>query len=376
MLAIDTFRAYQPEMVGLLRKLSEMESPSHEKAAVDRLGRFIAATMADLGADITIEPRAEAGDLVIARWHGDPANGQITLLLHIDTVYPLGTLEKQPVYEQNGRLYGPGVLDMKGGTAVLWGAIKALRDSGMMPDRPITALFTTDEEIGSYASVGMIRELAMQSQVVFCLEPAMPDGSLKTWRKGVGEYTVTAHGKAAHAGADPKAGRSAIVELAHQIMKLQALADFEKGTTINVGVIRGGTASNVVPEQASMEVDLRVMVPEEADRIDACLRDLKPVIEGVAVEVSGGINRPPMPRDERMVKTFKHACQVAEGLGLSLTEAGTGGGSDANFVAPLGIPVLDGLGLSGANMHSADEYVLIESLPVRAALVAGLLVGY
>jgi glutamate carboxypeptidase len=373
MLTVGSFAGRAPEMLAFLKKLAEMESPSHEKAAVDRLGSFIAETMKDLGAEVSVESCEEVGDLTLARWHGDPAHGQITLLFHIDTVYPLGTIEERPLMERDGRLYGPGVLDMKGGTAVFWGAMNALKESGQLPDRPIAALFTTDEEIGSYASIEMICKLALESAVVFCLEPAMPDGSLKTWRKGVGDYSITAHGRAAHAGADHKNGRNAIEELAHQILKVQALTDYEKGTTLNVGVIKGGTASNVVPEQARMDVDLRVMAQAEADRVDAFMRSLKPVINGVSLEVSGGINRPPMPRDERMIETFRKASDIAAKIGIHLTEGGTGGGSDANFVAPLGIPVLDGLGLVGANMHSEEEYVLIDSLAPRAALLAALL---
>lgn len=373
MIPIPSFDTRLPQILSYLVQLAEMESPSHDKPAVDRLGRFIAGTMSGLGAAVTVEPRTDRGDLVIARWKGNLANGGILLLFHIDTVYPLGTLVKQPLVERDGRLYGPGVLDMKGGAAVFFGAMSALKESGQIPDRPLTALFTTDEEIGSHASVEVIRALAKESQVVFCMEPAMPDGSLKTWRKGVGEYTITAHGKAAHAGAAHQDGRNAIEEIAHQVIKIQAQTDYEKGTTLNVGAIRGGTASNVVPAEAAIEVDMRVLSPGEAERVDAFVKGLQPVLDGTRLEVQGGINRPPMPRDERMVATFEHAREIGARLGLALTEGGTGGGSDANFVAPLGIPVLDGLGLVGANMHSEDEYVEIASIAARVALVAALL---
>jgi glutamate carboxypeptidase len=208
---------------------------------------------------------------------------------------------------------------------------------------------------------------------VLCLEPCLPDGSLKTWRKGVGDFEVTVHGKAAHAGADHERGRNAIEELAHQILAIQKLTDYDQGTTVNVGVVAGGSRSNVVPDLARATVDLRVMTPAEAERITAWMQALKPVIAGTSIEVTGGLNRPPMPRDERMAATFAHAKAIASRLGLAINEGGTGGGSDANFVAPLGVPVLDGLGALGNGAHSEREHVVLAALPQRTALLAALL---
>ncbi|MER3467210.1 MAG: hypothetical protein C4312_00985 [Thermoflexus sp.] len=206
-----------------------------------------------------------------------------------------------------------------------------------------------------------------------CLEPALPDGSLKTFRKGVADFTVIAHGRSAHAGADPHRGINAIEELAYQIMRLRQLADPRRGTTVTVGVIRGGTRPNVIPEQAEMIVDVRVSTRSEMSRIEAAFRSLRPILEGARLEVRGGFNRPPMERNAQMIATFERARAIAATLGLALTEGGTGGGSDANFTAALGIPTLDGLGAVGNGAHALDEHVRIDSLPLRAALVAALL---
>jgi glutamate carboxypeptidase len=291
----------------------------------------------------------------------------------MDTVYEVGTLARQPCRLVDGRLMGPGTLDMKASIAMLLTALGVLRTKGRWPARPITALFTTDEELGSDHSRPLIEALAREADLVLCLEPCLPDGALKTWRKGVGDFDLTVRGRAAHAGADHERGRNAIEELAHHVLAIQRLTDYAKGTTVNVGVIAGGTRSNVVPDEARAKVDMRVMTPEEGERITAWMQALTPVIEGTNVEVIGGINRPPMPRDATMVATFARAREIAAGLGLDLTEGGTGGGSDANFVAPLGVPVLDGLGAQGNGAHSEREHILVASLAERTALLAALL---
>lgn len=373
MISINSFQSKTSEMVSLLKRLAEAESPTTNKAAVDHMGAIVAREMQKLGAQVEFDRQAEAGDNVIARWQGDSSLKSLVLLFHMDTVYPVGTVERQPVLEKDGALFGPGVLDMKGGIAIFAAAVKKLNEAGMSIRRPMTALFTSDEETGSHHSLTQIERLTHDAAVVFCMEPAMPDGSLKTWRKGVGSYTVSVHGKAAHAGADHQNGINAIEELAHHVIAIQALTDYEKGTTLNVGKIFGGTASNVVPEFASAKVDFRVLLEEEADRIAAWMSAVKPVLQGTSVEITGSVNRPPMPRNELMVQTFEKAKQIASEIGLNLIEGGSGGGSDANFVAPLGVPVLDGLGAVGEGMHSEGEYIRIDSLPERAALLAALL---
>jgi glutamate carboxypeptidase len=277
-----------------------------------------------------------------------------------------------PFYEKDDKIYGPGVSDMKGGIVVALAALEAILEAGTL-SCPVTALFTSDEEIGSHASRARIEQLARLSSLVLVLEPGMVDGSLKTWRKGVGEYTVTVHGRAAHAGGDHSFGRNAIQEIAHQVIAIQALTDYDRGTTLNVGRIRGGMASNVVPDEAVIEVDMRVMQPSEADRISAAMHALKPVLEGTSIEVTGGLNRPPMPYGDTIRSAFEKISTIAAGLGQSLNAGGTGGASDANFVAPLGIPVLDGLGPPGGDYHSEREYIFKAGLAERAALLAAVL---
>ena len=330
LLSLADFEARTGEIVTLLQQLAEIESPSTDKAAVDRLGAFVAQGLRRLGAGVVVDPQAAVGDNIYGRW-GAGRDG-VLLLCHLDTVHELGSLA-----------------------------------------RPVTALFTSDEEIGSERSRPLIERLAREAALVLCLEPCLPDGSLKTERKGIGEMLIRARGRSTHAGADHENGRNAIEELAHHILAAQQLTDYRRGTTVSVGVVRGGTRSNVVPDEAWAEVDYRVARPEEAERLAAWMRDRRPVTRGTTVEVTGGLNRPPMPRDEIMARTFARAQQIAASLGLKIGEGSTGGGSDANFVAPLGVPVLDGLGALGNGAHSEREHVVISSLPERTALLAALL---
>ena len=368
-------------MLALLKQLVETESPSHEKAAVDRLGAIVAEECRRQGAQVDIHSRKETGNLVEARWAAGSASKPITnkdrrngilLLCHMDTVFPLGTLAKMPFYEKDGKVFGPGVSDMKGGIVVALTALAAACASGGLA-RPVTALFTPDEEIDSTGSRALIEERAARSALVLVLEPGMPDGSVKTWRKGVGGFTVTVRGRAAHAGGDHEKGRNAIEEMAHQVLAIQKMTDYAKGTTLNVGVIRGGIAVNVVPEEAVVEVDLRVMRPGEAERITGLMQALKPVLDGTSIEVSGGIERPPMPSDSAMQVTFDKAMAIAAKVDIDLKASGTGGASDANLVAPLGIPVLDGLGPAGGEYHSEREYLFKDSLAERVKLLTALL---
>jgi glutamate carboxypeptidase len=364
---------YTPNMLSMLKRLVETETPSHDKAAVDRLGAIVVEESRRLGAEVEIVHNSQTGDHVIARWGPQREGDGILLLAHMDTVFPIGTLTKMPYYEKDGKAFGPGVLDMKCGIVMIFAAIASLQQAGQMPARPITALFTSDEEIGSPTSRTVIENLARQSALVLVLEAAMPDGALKTWRKGVGDYTLRVRGRAAHAGSGHQEGRNAIEELAHQILAIQKMTDYSRGTTLNVGVVRGGTAANVVPDEAVAEIDLRVMQPGEAERIQAALQALKPVLNGTSLELNGGLNRPPMPFDDLMRATFEKANTIAATIGLELKAGGSGGGSDANFVAPLGIPVLDGLGAIGDGYHSEREYILVESLSERVTLLAALL---
>ncbi len=365
---------HQADMVTDLVRLVEMESPSDDKAALDRLGRALADDLRALGAAVDVLPQETAGDHLRGRW-GDGPNG-VLLLCHMDTVWPLGTLAHMPVRVTDGRFHGPGAFDMKGGIVnVLW-AVQALHALDLAPRQRITLLITSDEEVGSTTSRPLIEAEAAAHDVVYVLEPAHPPhGALKTWRKGVGDYRVSVTGRASHAGAAHDEGINAIEELAHQVLAIQVLTDYGAGTTVNVGVIGGGTRSNVVPAQAWAEVDFRVMNQAEADRIDAALRELTPRLPGTQIEVTGGLNRPPMVRTPAIVALYQHAAAIAEELGLAISETGTGGGSDGNFTAALGVPTLDGLGVTGDGSHALHEHVIIASLPERGALLAGLLLA-
>lgn len=361
----------------LLKLLVETESPSHDKAAVDRVGAIVVVEARKLGAEIEIISNAEMGNHILARFHPSagavslPPSAPILLLCHMDTVFPLGTIKKTPFHEADGKIFGPGTLDMKAGVVIALAAIEEARKFGL--NRPVTLLCTSDEETGSLTSRQYIERLAKESTLVLVLEGGLVDGSLKTWRKGVGEFWVRTKGRAAHAGGDHEKGRNAIEEMAHQVITIQKLTDYSKQTTLNVGVIHGGTVSNVVPEGAVIQVDVRVMQPSEWERLESEMNQLKPVLDGTSIEVTGSLNRPPMPFDETMKATFERAKSVAAQIAVELTAGGTGGASDANFVAPLGIPVLDGLGAIGEGYHSEREYIFANSLDKRVRLVTALL---
>src|SRR5215212_1406949 len=360
----------------LLKLLVETESPSHEKVAVDRVGAIIAEEARKLGVQVEIIPNKETGNHILCRFpspreSGYSGEGGILLLGHMDTVFPLGTIHKTPFREADGKIFGPGTLDMKAGIVIAFTALEEAQRSGL--HRPVTLLCTSDEETGSLTSREHIERLAKEAALVLVLEPALVDGSLKTWRKGIGEFRVKTKGRAAHAGGDHERGRNAIEEMAHQVIAIQKLTDYSKQTTLNVGVIKGGTASNVVPEEAYIQVDVRVMQPSEWERLEIEMKKFKPVLEGTSLEISGDLNRPPMPFDETMKATFEKAKSIATTIGMELTAGGTGGASDANFVAPLGIPVLDGMGAVGEGAHSEREYIFANSMEQKARLIASLL---
>ena len=365
-------------MKRLLKTLVETESPSHDKSAVDRVGAIVAKEARKLGAQVEIIPNKETGDHVLARFPsliGREARGEgenpTLILCHMDTVFPLGTIDKTPYREQDGKIFGPGTLDMKAGIVIALAAIEEAQKSGL--NRPVTLLCTSDEEIGSHTSRALIESLAKESELVLVMEGALLDGSLKTWRKGVGEFWVKTKGRAAHAGGDHANGRNAIEEMSHQVIAIQKLTDYSKQTTLNVGVIHGGTVSNVVPEEAVIQVDVRVMQPGEWERLETEMNKLKPVLDGTSIEITGGLNRPPMPFNEKMKATFEKAKSIAVGIGMNLTAGGTGGASDGNFVAPRGVPLLDGMGAVGEGYHSEREYIFVDSLEQKAKLITALI---
>lgn len=370
---LDFYAQRTGAMVALLERFVCLESPTHSKAHVDRLSEEVAALCEDLGAQITVYPRAEVGDLRLAIWNSDAPGRPILLLAHLDTVWPVGTLETMPVRQEGGIFYGPGAVDMKGGVVVALEAIRGLRDRGEFPARPIWLFLNSDEETGSWHSRGVIEDLARQAGLVLVMEPATEEEALKTWRKGIARYTITLTGRASHAGNAPEAGINAIIEAAHQALALHQLNDLPNGTSVSVTRIAGGIATNVIPPEATMHVDVRFLKASEAQRVDQAIRNLSPVLPGAQVTVSGGIDRGPMEHNEQMARTYAQARAIGAALGMDVPQGGSGGASDGNFTAALGVPTLDGLGAAGTGLHAAHEQVIIRSLPRRAALLARIL---
>ncbi len=363
-------REHQLSLRQTIESLVRLESPSHDKAAVDRCGAEVAQRIREAGGVVTLLPQPERGDHIRAEFPGGPA--RILLLGHFDTVWDVGQVARMPIRESDGRLYGPGVFDMKAGLAVAIfaaGALTHLADS----HPHIVMLWTTDEEVGSHTSREAIEYEAQQSDAVLVIEPSLPGGAVKTQRKGCGEFLLTAYGRSAHAGIDPGAGASAIVEIAHQILAVESLRDPDRGVSVNVGKISGGTRGNVVAETAQAVIDVRVKTAEDARRIESAIRALRPRNPEVRLQLAGGIERPPLERTEGVRRLYEQARDVARALGRELDEGSTGGGSDGNFTSALGVPTLDGLGPQGDGAHALHEHVLVADLPWRAAFLARLM---
>jgi glutamate carboxypeptidase len=374
---LDHLRPRREAMLDAVSDYVRRESPSREKGALDSLAGVIEGHFRALGAEVRRIANPSGGDFLRARFEaaGHPEAAPALVLGHFDTVWPLGTLARLPFRIEEGRAFGPGIFDMKASLVIVESALAALRDLGAMRPRPVTVLLTSDEEIGSPRSRPIIEAEASGAAYALVMEPPLPDGRLKTARKGVGGFTIEVAGRPAHAGIEPEKGLSAIRELARQVLRIDELARPEQGTTINVGVVQGGTAPNVVAAHATARVDVRVGTLDEARRIEEAFRALGPFTPGTRVEVAGGFNRPPMERSPGVAALFEQARRIGRTLGLDLAEGATGGASDGNFTAALGVPTLDGLGALGDGAHADDEHILVDSLPERAALLAALLLG-
>ncbi len=358
------------DIVALTTTFANFESPTSDKMHVDRFGKCIEDQLTALGATIERIPRADVGDILLAKWNADAPGKPLLFMMHMDTVWPLGTLAERPVHAEGDKLIGPGVWDMKVSIAMVLSAIKGLKDRGEFPERPVWALFTSDEETGSNQSQNVIRQVAQHAGLCLVMEFASPNSGIKTWRKGVGHFTVTVHGLASHAGNAPEKGINAVVELAHQTLRISELNRMDEGTSVSVTVVNGGTAFNVIPAQAIAQVDVRYLKRSESERVDAALKNLKPVLKGATIEVKlNGQLRPPMERDDVMIHNYEKLKQLAANLGVDLLEDGSGGGSDGNFTAGMGIPTLDGLGAMGEGAHAAHEHARISSIPFRTALL-------
>ncbi len=373
-------REAEPRTLACLEALVRAESPSHDKAAVDRASALVAERAEALGGRLRRYRHRRYGDSLLfsfgprrAKTGATPAAKPVLLLGHLDTVWPLGTLERMPYRARDGRISGPGVLDMKGGVAMALSAVEMLLSEGALR-RPVLLLLHGDEEVGSPASRSVTEAVARDCRAVFVLEPGQgAGGAYKTSRKGVGVYRLRVDGVASHSGVDFERGHSAVLELGRQLERIAALTDLARGLTVNPGVIGGGTLANVVAAEAWAEIDVRVAKKQQAALIERRLRGLRSIDKACRITVTGGLNRPPMERSKATVALFRQARALAQGLGFELEEAATGGGSDGNFTAALGAPTLDGMGAVGEGAHALHEHLVCAQLAPRTALLAAML---
>ena len=364
-------RTHQSWLHEVIDALVSIESPTDDKAAVDRCGAEFRRRAAAIGMRVRVEARPDAGDhSVVEIGEGRP---RILLVGHVDTVWPHGQIARMPLVRRDGRLCGPGTLDMKVGVSMGLLATRAVFETARPASGTVAMLVTSDEETGSDTSRALIEAEALASDAVLVLEPALAGGPLKTSRKGIGQYHLAVTGVSAHAGVDPGKGVSAIRELARQIIAVEALHDLDRGVSVNVGVVSGGTRPNVVAEAAHAVVDVRAPSLEDAARIDQAFQALRPILPGARLVVTGGFERPPMERSAGVVALYEHAQAAAAALGQTVAEGGTGGGSDGNFTAALGVPTLDGLGGVGDGAHAIHEHVELDCLVPRTALLAALI---
>ncbi|HMD49345.1 MAG TPA: M20 family metallopeptidase [Bryobacteraceae bacterium] len=370
-------RSKQSDIIALIREFVECESPSEDAGAVNRFVDLLAGKLNGIGRVRTF-PGGRFGRHLRCEFQlPGPRKrraGNILALGHSDTVWPLGTLAQMPFRQKSGRLWGPGVLDMKSGIAFFIFAAQALRELDVPVSRRVVLQVNADEEVGSETSRPLTEEAAKSSAAVLVLEPGTGlEGKLKTARKGVGDYIVTVKGRASHAGVDFQNGASAILELARQVERIAGFTQLKRGLTVNPGVISGGTRTNVVPAEAKAEIDIRVARLKDAPALDKKFRALRPFDKRCTIHVEGGLNRPPMERTAAIARLFSSARGLAKELGVELEESATGGGSDGNFTAALGIPTLDGLGGVGAGAHALNESILVDRIADRTALLAMLI---
>lgn len=369
------------EMADFLGALIEHESPTDNKKAVDKLGKLMEEKLQEIGARVEIIRQKSVGNHLIAEWdlraaEDKPPNrddGQVLVLCHMDTVWPLGELAKRPFRVEKNRAYGPGVYDMKGGIAMGYYAVKSLKELGLSTKLRTVFILNSDEETQSHKSREIIEAQSKKSKYVIALEPRYPSCAVTTSRKSVSTYTLEVTGKASHAGAAPERGVSAIREMVLHVIRLHRLADSRKGTTVTVGIISGGSRPNVVPAKARAEIDIRVSRPDEDERIKKAMQDIKPIMPGTSVKISGGEERPLWARTPQTAALFEKTKAIAERLGLKLTETSSGGVSDANFAGALGISTIDGLGPDGDGAHAENEYAELSTFVSGTALIAELL---
>ncbi len=372
---LDFFQNKQDETTDLIREIVEIESPSYNIEGNKKVVDWLENRFKEILPDIKIERifRENYGEhLIIRAFENISDEKPILLLGHTDTVHPNGSKEQNPTRIEDDRLYGCGTFDMKANIVLILQIFKALKEFDLKPIRPVNVLLACDEETGSETGRELVEREAKNAEFCLVFEPS-GNGKVKTGRKGTGNYILKTHGIPSHAGLEPKRGASAILEISKQIEKLHSLTDFEIGTTVSVGTIKGGTTSNVIPAEAECSIDIRFETLEEAERIEQEFKSLKPFDERISIELLGGINRPPLERTRGVVKLFEKVAELAKTFDYELEETQVGGASDGNFVGALGVPLLDGLGIAGDNAHRLDEYVLVDDIPNRATLLTLLL---
>lgn len=351
-----------------IREIVNIESPSHNAAQSRIVADWVERQAHATGADISVERiSVDDGEHVLIR--AFPGEGKHTFLLgHTDTVHPIGTNVQNPTRIEEDRFYGCGIFDMKANVALMFETLRFSANNNVRPSRPITILLSCDEEVGSHTGRTLVEREAANAERCLVFEPSA-DGKVKTGRKGTGMFTLRAHGIPAHAGLEPEKGANAILELSRQIERIHEIARPAEGTTVNVTTINGGTTTNVIPEHAECQIDVRFSKMAEAERVDVAFKALKALDERVSIELLGGINRPPMERTDAVIGLYEKARELASGLDYDLGETQVGGASDGNFVGALGVPVLDGLGIAGDGAHTLNEYILVSDIAKRASLV-------
>lgn len=370
------FIARQHELLSLACALVETESPSGDKDGSNAVVSLLASAAGSISAVNSVERTTseDFGEHVLIRAFGGESDAApIVILGHTDTVHPRGAIKERPWRTEGNRIYGPGVFDMKANCALALEALRACETTGALPRCPVTILLTCDEESGSPSGRGVVEAETKNARAVLVLEPPASGGRVKTARKGTGMFTIEVEGRAAHAGLDPEKGVSAVLELARQTIRLHNLNEPATGTTVTVTIVQGGTHANVVPAGARAEVDMRFRSAEVGRRIETAILSLKVFDERAKLHISGGINRPPLERTAKVQKLYEHARGIAALLDFDLGEASVGGASDGNFVGTLGVPVLDGLGIDGDGAHAANEHIIVDNIPLRGALLAGLI---
>lgn len=371
----DHFQRRQTEILALTRAAVEAESPSGNEEGSAKVASLFAASARTISGITSVDriPSENYGTHLRIRFGHPGRNPPLVLIGHTDTVHPCGSIDARPWRVEGNRIYAPGIFDMKANCVLALESLRACVASGWMPERQVTILLTCDEENGSPSGRGLVEAETRRARAALVLEPSASGGRVKTARKGTGMFKLTVHGRAAHAGLDPEKGASAVLELARQTVRLHAMNDLEKGTTVTVGTVRGGTHSNVVPEKAVADIDVRFTTVEIGQWLEHEIHSLKPFDDRTRLVVEGSVNRPPLERTEGVLDLYQQARAIAATLKFDLGEASVGGGSDGNFVGALGVPVLDGLGVRGDGAHAADEHILADDIPTRGALLAGLI---